>query len=186
MLGAIRLPNDAFSKNAGTDVVSDIIFLQKRSVPSYDEPDWIFTDVNEKGYPVNRYFRQHPEMVVGTETERSGRFGMEYTVAPFEDKTLDDALKSVIYNIQGVYTEAELPDLEEGETDETLPADPDVKNFSYTLVGDEVYYRENSVMVKPQLSGTAKERVKGLLGIRSCMRELLDAQIMTLLPQNTV
>ena len=182
-LGAIRLPNDAFKANAGTEVVSDIIFLQKRDRPIAIEPDWVQTGENKDGYTVNRYFLDNPHMVLGEETSESSRFGQDYTVSPKEGISLAEQLQEAVKHIHGTYQEAELPDLGEGEEiDTSIPADPDVKNFSYTLVDGEVYYRENSRMVKPQLNATAQERVKGMIGLRECVRELIDLQMDAFIP----
>ena len=178
LLGAIRLPNNAFKANAGTEVVSDIIFLQKRDRPIDIEPDWVHLGENKDGYAINRYFLDNPHMVLGHEASESSRFGMDYTVLPCPDLTLAEQLQKTVKHIHGTYVEAELPDLGEGETiDDSIPADPDVKNFSYTLVDGEVYFRENSRMVKPKLNATAKERVKGMIGLRECVRQLIDLQM---------
>ncbi len=186
-LGAIRLPNDAFKANAGTEVVSDIIFLQKRDRPIAIEPDWVQTGENKDGYTVNRYFLNNPHMVLGEETSESSRFGQDYTVAPKEGISLAEQLQEAVKHIHGTYQEAELPDLGEGEEiDTSIPADPDVKNFSYTLVDGEVYYRENSRMVKPQLNATARERVKGMIGLRECVRELIDLQMDAFIPDSVI
>ena len=186
-LGAIRLPNDAFKANAGTEVVSDIIFLQKRDRPIAIEPDWVQTGENKDGYTVNRYFLDNPHMVLGEETSESSRFGQDYTVAPKDGISLAEQLQEAVKHIHGTYQEAELPDLGEGEEiDTSIPADPDVKNFSYTLVDGEVYYRENSRMVKPQLNTTAKERVKGMIGLRECVRELIDLQMDAYIPDSVI
>ena len=186
-LGAIRLPNDAFKANAGTEVVSDIIFLQKRDRPIAIEPDWVQTGENKDGYTVNRYFLDNPHMVLGEETSESSRFGQDYTVSPKEGISLAEQLQEAVKHIHGTYQEAELPDLGEGEEiDTSIPADPDVKNFSYTLVDGEVYYRENSRMVKPQLNATAKERVKGMIGLRECVRELIDLQMDAYIPDSVI
>ncbi|MEF2837131.1 MAG: SNF2-related protein [Oscillospiraceae bacterium] len=186
-LGAIRLPNDAFKANAGTEVVSDIIFLQKRDRPIAIEPDWVQTGENKDGYTVNRYFLDNPHMVLGEETSESSRFGQDYTVAPKDGTSLAEQLQEAVNHIHGTYQEAELPDLGEGEEiDTSIPADPDVKNFSYTLVDGEVYYRENSRMVKPQLNATTKERVKGMIGLRECVRELIDLQMDAYIPDSVI
>ena len=186
-LGAIRLPNDAFKANAGTEVVSDIIFLQKRDRPIAIEPDWVLTGENKDGYTINRYFLDNPHMVLGEETSESSRFGQDYTVSPKEGISLAEQLQEAVKHIHGTYQEAELPDLGEGEEiDTSIPADPDVKNFSYTLVDGEVYYRENSRMVKPQLNATARERVKGMIGLRECVRELIDLQMDAYIPDSVI
>lgn len=178
LLGAIRLPNNAFKANAGAEVVSDILFFQKRDQPLTITPDWTKTEINDDGYPINSYFQQHPEMVLGISTEQSGPHGMEYTVKPIPNAELSDQLHDAIQNIHGAYQEAELPDLGEGEAiDTTIPADPNVKNYSYAVVDGEVYYRENSRMVKPDLNATAKERVKGMVELRDCVHKLIDQQL---------
>ena len=178
LLGSIRLPNNAFKANAGTDVVADIIFLQKREQPILTDPEWVSVGQNQDGYPVNSYFLEHPEMVLGRQGSESTRYGQDYTVEPIESLELADQLADAIKYIHGTYTEAELPDLGENETiRDTIPADPDVKNYSYTIVDGEVYYRENSVMVRPELNSTAKERVKGMVALRNCVNELIDLQM---------
>ena len=178
LLGAIRLPNNAFKANAGTEVVTDILFLQKREQPILTDPEWVSVGQNQDGYPVNSYFLEHPEMVLGRQGSESTRYGQDYTVEPIESLELADQLADAIKYIHGTYTEAELPDLGENETiRDTIPADPDVKNYSYTIVDGEVYYRENSVMVRPELNSTAKERVKGMVALRNCVNELIDLQM---------
>ena len=178
LLGAIRLPNNAFKANADTEVVSDIIFLQKRDHPSVEEPEWVHTGRNEQGYAINNYFLEHPEMVLGNSTEESTAHGMDYTVEPIEALELSDQLHDAVKYIRGTYQEAELPDLGDGEAiDTSIPADPNVKNYSYTVVDGEVYYRENSRMVKPDLNATAMERVKGMVELRDCVHHLIDLQM---------
>ena len=179
LLGAIRLPNNAFKANAGTEVVSDIIFLQKRDRPIDIEPDWVHLGENEDGFPVNRYFIDNPEMVLGRQTSESTQYGrQDFTVEPYEDLDLATQLRYAIQNIGGKYEAAEFPDLGENETiQDTIPADPNVKNYSYAVVDGEVYYRENSVMVKPNLNATAKERVKGMAELRDCVHRLIDLQM---------
>ena len=179
LLGAIRLPNNAFKANAGTDVVSDIIFLQKRDRPIEIEPDWVHLGKNEDGFAINSYFIDHPEMVLGRQTSQSTQYGkMDFTVEPIEGLMLADQLHDAVKYIRGTYTEAELPDLGEGEAiDTSIPADPNVKNYSYTVVDGEVYYRENSRMVKPDLNATAKERVKGMVELRDCVQKLIGQQM---------
>ena len=179
LLGAIRLPNNAFKANAGTEVVSDIIFLQKRARPIDIEPDWVHLGENEDGFPINRYFIDNPEMVLGRQTSESTQYGrQDFTVEPYEDLDLATQLRYAIQNIGGKYEAAELPDLGENETiQDTIPADPNVKNYSYAVVDGEVYYRENSVMVKPNLNATAKERVKGMAELRDCVHRLIDLQM---------
>ena len=179
LLGAIRLPNNAFKANAGTEVVSDIIFLQKRDRPIDIEPDWVHLGENEDGFPINRYFLDNPDMVLGRQTSESTQYGrQDFTVEPYEDLDLATQLRYAIQNIGGKYEAAELPDLGENETiQNTIPADPNVKNYSYAVVDGEVYYRENSVMVKPNLNATAKERVKGMAELRDCVHRLIDLQM---------
>ena len=179
LLGAIRLPNNAFKANAGTEVVSDIIFLQKRDRPIDIEPDWVHLGENEDGFAINRYFLDNPDMVLGRQTSESTQYGrQDFTVEPYEDLDLATQLRYAIQNIGGKYEAAELPDLGENETiQDTIPADPNVKNYSYAVVDGEVYYRENSVMVKPNLNATAKERVKGMAELRDCVHRLIDLQM---------
>ena len=179
LLGAIRLPNNAFKANAGTEVVSDILFLQKRDRPIDIEPDWVHLGENEDGFAINRYFLDNPDMVLGTPTSENTQYGrQDYTVAPIEGADLATQLRYAIQNIGGKYEAAELPDLGENETiQDTIPADPNVKNYSYAVVDGEVYYRENSVMVKPNLNATAKERVKGMAELRDCVHRLIDLQM---------
>lgn len=178
LLGAIRLPNNAFKANAGTEVVSDILFLQKRDRPMVLEPDWVHAEQNEDGFPVNDYFLEHPEMVLGRQTSESTAHGMDYTVAPIEGLELSDQLHDAVKYIRGTYTEAELPELGGEEAiDTTLPADPDVKNYSYTVVEGNVYFRENSVMVRPELNATAEARIKGMVALRDCVHGLIDLQM---------
>ena len=181
LLGAIRLPNNAFRANAGTDVVSDIIFLQKRDRPIDHEPDWVQLGKTEDGFAINQYFVDHPEMVLGELTAESTQYGREdLTVAPIEGTSLADQLAEAVQHIEGQYTAAEVdaPDIAEEETTRrTLPADPDVKNFSYTVVDGEVFYRENSVMTQVELSDTAKGRVTGMVELRQIVNELIDQQL---------
>lgn len=176
LLGAIRLPNNTFLKNAGTEVTSDIIFLQKRDRPIDVDRDWIHLDTNEDGISLNSYFVDHPEMILGTMEMKSGQFGMESTCMPIPDADLAEQLKYAIQNISGSIPETELPDMEVS-TDASIPADPTVKNFSYTLVGGEVYYRENSRMVKPSINQTAKERIAGMIELRECVGNLIRYQL---------
>ena len=184
-LGAIRLPNNAFRANAGTDVVSDIIFLQKRDRPIEIEPDWVHTGIwrnpgaNADGFAINQYFIDHPEMVLGRQTSESTQYGrQDFTVAPIEGADLAEQLSGAIRNIRGTYAEAELPDLGEDETIvETIPADPNVRNFSYTVVDGELYYRQNSIMTKPDFNATAKERAKGMVQLRDCVQKLIGQQM---------
>jgi len=179
LLGAIRLPNNAFKANAGTEVVSDIIFLQKRDRPIDIEPEWVHLGENADGFAINQYFIDHPEMVLGRQTSESTQYGrQDFTVEPYEDLDLATQLRYTIQNIGGKYEAAELPDPGENETiQDTIPADPNVKNYSYAVVDGEVYYRENSVMVKPNLNATAKERVKGMAELRDCVHRLIDLQM---------
>ena len=178
LLGAIRLPNDAFRANAGTDVVADIIFLQKRERPMTIEPDWVHLGENADGFAINQYFIDHPEMVLGEQTSENTQYGPGYTVSPTAGATLADELRDAVQRINGTYVPAALPELAEGEEiRESIPADPSVKNYSYTIVDGQVYFRENSIMVRPDLNQTAQERVKGLVGLRDCVHELIAAQL---------
>ena len=179
LLGAIRLPNNAFRANAGTDVVSDILFLQKRDRPLDIAPDWTQTGRTEEGFTVNQYFLDHPEMVLGRPTAESTQYGkQDYTVVPIEGLDLADQLHNAVQHIHGTYQEAALPELGEGEDiDDSLPADPDVKNYSYTVVDGAVYFRENSRMVRSDLNATAEARVKGLVGLRDCVQQLIDLEM---------
>ena len=181
LLGAIRLPNNAFRANAGTDVVSDIIFLQKRDRPEDIEPAWVQLGKTEDGFAINQYFVDHPEMVLGQLTTESTQYGREeLTVAPIEGANLADQLTEAVRHIEGQYTAAEVdaPDIAEEETTRrTLPADPEVKNFSYTVVDGEVFYRENSVMTQVELSDTAKGRVTGMVELRQIVNELIEQQL---------
>ena len=181
LLGAIRLPNNAFRANAGTNVVSDIIFLQKRDRPADIEPAWVQLGKTEDGFAINQYFVDHPEMVLGQLTTESTQYGREeLTVAPIEGANLADQLTEAVRHIEGQYTAAEVdaPDIAEEETTRrTLPADPEVKNFSYTVVDGEVFYRENSVMTQVELSDTAKGRVTGMVELRQIVNELIEQQL---------
>ena len=181
LLGAIRLPNNAFKANAGTEVVSDIIFLQKRDRPIDHEPDWVQLGKTEDGFAINQYFVDHPEMVLGELTTESTQYGREeLTVAPIEGANLADQLAEAVQHIEGQYTAAEVdtPDIAEEEaTRRTLPADPEVKNFAYTVVDGEVFYRENSVMTQVELSDTAKGRVTGMVELRQIVKDLIDQQL---------
>ena len=187
-LGAIRLPNNAFKANAGTEVVSDIIFLQKRDRPIEIEPDWVHLGENADGFAINSYFVDHPEMVLGRQTSESTQYGkQDFTVEPYEGLDLGTQLSDAIRNIRGTYTEAELPDLGEDEAiAESIPADPDVKNFSYTIVDGEVYYRQNSIMTKPDLNATAKERAKGMVELRDCVQKLIGQQMDGFISDDTI
>ena len=181
LLGAIRLPNNAFRANAGTDVVSDIIFLQKRDRPIDHEPDWVQLGKTEDGFAINQYFVDHPEMILGELTTESTQYGREeLTVAPIEGAVLADQLAEAVQHIEGQYVEVEVetPDVADAEVErKTLPADPDVKNFSYAVVDGEVFYRENSVMTQVELSDTAKGRVTGMVELRQIVNELIDQQL---------
>ena len=188
LLGAIRLPNDAFKKNAGTEVVSDILFLQKRDRPLDIAPDWTQAGRTEDGFTVNQYFLDHPEMVLGRPTAESTQYGkQDYTVAPIEGLELADQLHDAVKYIQGTYQEAALPELGEGEDiDESLLADPNVKNYSYTVVDGAVYFRENSRMVRPDLNATTEARVKGLVGLRDCVQRLIDLEMDAAAPEAAI
>ena len=181
LLGAIRLPNNAFRANAGTDVVSDIIFLQKRDRPIDHEPDWVQLGKTEDGFAINQYFVDHPEMVLGELTMESTQYGKEEcTVRPIEGAVLADLLAEAVQHIEGQYTEVEVetPDIADAENEKhILPADPEVKNFSYTVVDGEVFYRENSVMTQVELSDTAKGRVTGMVELRQIVNDLIDQQL---------
>ena len=181
LLGAIRLPNNAFRANAGTDVVSDIIFLQKRDRPIDHEPDWVQLGKTEGGFAINQYFVDHSEMVLGEMTTESTQYGREeFTVAPLEGTSLADQLAEAVQHIEGQYTEVEVetPDIADVENEKhILPADPDVKNFSYTVVDGEVFYRENSVMTQVELSDTAKGRVTGMVELRQIVNDLIQQQL---------
>ena len=178
LLGAIRLPNNAFQRNANTSVVSDILFFQKRDRASIEEPEWLNLKETPEGYSVNAYFAEHPEMVLGDFTTESTQYGkQEVTVKPKEGITLEEQLKEAIRNIHGTITELELSDTELEEDVVSIPADPDVKNFSFTVVNEEVYYRENSVMNRMELPAMTAERVKGMVKIRDVTNELIQCQM---------
>ena len=181
LLGAIRLPNNAFRANAGTDVVSDIIFLQKRDRPIDHEPDWVQLGKTEDGFAINQYFVDHSEMILGVLSTESTQYGREeLTVAPIEGANLADQLAEAVQHIEGQYTEVEVetPDIADAENEKhILPADPDVKNFSYTVVDGEVFYRENSVMTQVELSDTAKGRVTGMVELRQIVNDLIQQQL---------
>ena len=180
LLGAIRLPNNAFRANAGTDVVSDIIFLQKRDRPIDHEPDWVQLGKTEDGFAINQYFVDHPEMVLGNLELESTQYGHDLTVAPIEDAVLADQLAEAVQHIEGNYTAVEIaaPDVADAEAQrKTLPADPTVKNFSYTVVDGEIYYRENSIMTQIELSDNAKGRVAGMVELRQIVNELIQQQL---------
>ena len=188
LLGAIRLPNNAFRANAGTDVVSDILFLQKRDRPLTIEPSWVHLGQNEAGFSINSYFVDHPEMILGRQTAESTQYGrQDFTVAPIEGLELSDQLHDAVKYIHGTYQEAELPDLGDGEAiDTSLPADPDVKNYSYTVVDGDVYFRENSRMVRPNLNTTAEARIKGMVALRDCVHQLIDMQMDAYTPDHAI
>ena len=175
LLGAIRLPNDTFKGNAGTEVVSDILFLQKRDRLIDIEPDWVHLDTDENGIRMNSYFIQHPEMILGEMKMASGRFGPEATCEPFDNADLSELLNEAVSNIHGEISEYEVAD-ELEEEDNTIPADPTVRNFSYTVLDDKIYFRENSRMSPVEVSATAENRIKGMIGIRDCVRNLIELQ----------
>ena len=180
LLGAIRLPNNAFKANAGTEVVSDIIFLQKRDRPIDHEPDWVQLGKTEDGFAINQYFVDHPEMVLGELTTESTPYGHDLTVAPIEGAVLADQLAEAVQHIEGQYVEVEVetPDVADAEVErKTLPADPDVKNFSYAVVDGEVYYRENSIMTQVESSDNAKARVTGMVELRQIVNQLIQEQL---------
>ena len=180
LLGAIRLPNNAFKANAGTEVVSDIIFLQKRDRPIDHEPDWVQLGKTEDGFAINQYFVDHPEMVLGELTTETTPYGHDLTVAPIEGAVLADQLAEAVQHIEGQYVEVEVetPDVADAEVErKTLPADPDVKNFSYAVVDGEVYYRENSIMTQVELSDNAKARVTGMVELRQIVNQLIQEQL---------
>ena len=177
LLGAIRLPNDAFKKNAGTEVVSDILFLQKRDHPIDIVPEWVNLDRTEEGHTMNSYFVAHPEMVLGDTVEESTAYGMDITVRPIEGMELSELLKEAVSHIQGTYQAVELPEADKGKEIETIPATPDVKNFSYTVVDGNVYFRENSLMRRVDLNEKAKDRVMGMVELRGIVNELIEYQL---------
>ena len=180
LLGAIRLPNNAFKANASTEVVSDILFLQKRDRPADIEPAWVQLGQTEDGFNINQYFVDHPEMVLGILELESTQYGHDLTVAPIEDANLADQLTEAVQHIEGQYTAVEIaaPDVADAEVQrKTLPADPTVKNFSYTVVDGEIYYRENSIMTQIELSDNAKGRVAGMVELRQIVNELIDQQL---------
>ena len=180
LLGAIRLPNNAFKENASTEVVSDILFLQKRDRPADIEPAWVQLGQTEDGFNINQYFVDHPEMVLGNLELESTQYGHDLTVAPIEDANLADQLTEAVQHIEGQYTAVEIaaPDVADAEVQrKTLPADPTVKNFSYTVVDGEIYYRENSIMTQIELSDNAKGRVAGMVELRQIVNELIDQQL---------
>ena len=176
LIGAIRLPNDTFKAAAGTDVTSDIIFLQKRDTMAIEEPSWVHLGTDENGLKMNSYFIDNPDMILGRMQEISGPFGPETACLPYEDQDLGELLSAAVQNIHAQITEFDLNELEEDSDDRAIPADPTVRNFSYTVVDGEVYYRENSVMVPVELSVTAANRIKGMIGIRDSVRQLIEYQ----------
>ena len=176
LLGAIRLPNDTFKSAAGTEVTADILFLQKRDRLIDIEPDWVHLSRDENGIAMNQYFIDNPDMIMGEMQMVSGPYGPTPTCVPYEDQPLNDLLAAAIQNIHGQVSEVEYSDLEDSEEDRSIPADPDVRNFSYTIVDGEIYYRENSRMNPVEVSDTAKNRIKGLIGIRESVRRLIDLQ----------
>ena len=188
LLGAIRLPNNAFRANAGTDVVSDIIFLQKRDRPIDREPDWVQLSKTESGIPINQYFVDHPEMILGELSTENTQYGREEsTVLPLEGVSLADQLREAVQHIHGTYQEAELPELGEDEVIRTaIPADPNVKNYSYAVVDGAVYYRENSQMVHPDLNAATEGRIKGLVELRDCVQQLIDLEMDASTPEDVI
>lgn len=178
LLGAIRLPRNAFCANAGTDVVSDIIFMQKRDTPALDTPEWVQTEENEDGFPVNSYFLSHPGMVLGTPASRSTQYGKpEYTVLPIPDADLGEQLREAVSHIHGEYKSVVHAENKSDKETDIIPADPNVKNYSFTMVNGKVYYRENSIMKKLDLSATAKSRVVGMIVLRDCVHQLINLQM---------
>ena len=176
LLGAIRLPNNTFKDAAGTDVTSDILFFQKRDTLTAEEPDWVHLNTDENGLTMNQYFIDNPDMVMGEMREISGPFGPETACIAYDGQDLEDELSEAIQSITGSITEYEFEELQDEEEDNSIPADPSVRNFSYTLVDGKVYYRQNSRMVPVDLSVTAANRVKGLISIRDCVRNLIEYQ----------
>ena len=175
LLGAIRLPNNAFRANAGTEVVSDIIFLQRREMPLTELPDWVHTGDTPEGFKVNQYFLDHPEMVLGTPTAESTQYGrQDYTVAPIEGANLAEQLHEAIQHIHGEYTEREI---EQAEVPDIIPAESDIRNYSFTLVDGDVFYRESGIMVRQDVSAVAAERIRGMMELRDCTRRLIELQI---------
>ena len=176
LLGAIRLPNNTFKSAAGTEVTSDILFLQKRDGIIDTEPDWVHLNTNKKGIKMNQYFVDHPDMILGEMLEITGQYGMETACVPYENESLDELLNVAVQNITGSIWEYDFDDLTDSEQDTAIPADPTVKNFSYTVVDGQIYYRENSKMNKIDLSETAQNRIKGMIEIRDCVRTLIEYQ----------
>ena len=188
LLGAVRLPENAFKANAGTDVVADIVFLQKRDRLTDSEPDWVHLGRSANGFPINSYFAEHPEMILGRQSYRSTQYGeQKFTVKPFQGAELSELLREAVKRIGGTWQEADLPDLGENETvSKAIPADPNVRNYSYAIVDGEPYYRRDSVMVRAELSGTAKERVRGMVELRDCVRRLIDLQMDGRSPESAI
>lgn len=187
LLGAIRLPRNAFRANAGTDVVSDIIFMQKRDALALETPAWVHVKENEDGFLVNSYFYTHPEMVLGKPSSRSTPYGKpEYTVLPFPDADLAAQLHEAVSHIHGKYKPAVHEENKSNSETDIIPADPLVKNYSYTLVKGNVYYRENSVMRKMDLSATAKSRVVGMIKLCGCVHQLISLQMDECIPDNDI
>ena len=174
LLGAVRLPNTAFKENAGTEVTSDILFLKKRDRVMDLEPDWVHLSEDENGIAMNSYFAEHPEMIVGKMEMVSGPYGMESTCMPDTTRPFAQQLQEAVSHIDGEIEAVELDELADELADATIPADPDVKNYSYTLVDDKVYYRENSIMKPVAMSGSMQERSKGMVGCRTCTQELVN------------
>ena len=177
LLGAVRLPNTAFKENAGTEVTSDILFLKKRDRVMDLEPDWVHLSEDENGIAMNSYFAEHPEMIVGKMEMVSGPYGMESTCMPDTTRPFAQQLQEAVSHIDGEIEAVELDELADELADATIPADPDVKNYSYTLVDDRVYYRENSIMKPVDMSASMQERIKGMVGIRNCTQELINLQL---------
>ncbi len=177
LLGAVRLPNTAFKENAGTEVTSDILFLKKRDRVMDLEPEWVHLSEDENGIAMNSYFAGHPEMIVGKMEMVSGPYGMESTCQPDNTRPFAEQLREAVSRIDGEIEEAELDELEGELADQTIPADPNVKNYSYTLVDDKVYYRENSIMKPVDMKDSMLERIKGMVEIRDCTQELIGVQL---------
>ena len=174
LIGAIRLPNNAFKRNAGTEVTSDILFLQKRDRMTDIEPDWVHLDTDENGIRMNSYFVQHPDMVLGEMVMESTRFGMDSACKAYEDADLSEQLRDAISNLHAQITDYEVEELD--EEDLSIPADPSVRNFSYTITDGKVYFRENSRMYPVDVSVTAENRIRGMIALRECVRKLIDLQ----------
>ena len=177
LLGAVRLPNTAFKENAGTEVTSDILFLKKRDRVMDLEPDWVHLSEDENGIAMNSYFAEHPEMIVGKMEMVSGPYGMESTCQPDTTRTFAEQLKEAVSRIDGEFEEAALDELDDEFSSQAIPADPYVKNYSYTLVDGQVYYRENSIMKPVEMKDSMLERIKGMVGIRDCTQELINVQL---------